>query len=110
MKKRILGKSLEVSDIGFGCMGLTHAYGAATERKEAVRLIREAVEAGYTFFDTAECYLGSYADGTPANNEEIVGEALKPVRDKVVVATKFGVTHGGNNPKILRRKFRKTWC
>ena len=97
MKKRILGKSLEVSDIGFGCMGLTHAYGAATERNEAVRLIREAVEAGYTFFDTAECYLGSYADGTPANNEEIVGEALKPVRDKVVIATKFGVTHGGDS-------------
>ena len=110
MNKRKLGKSLEVSDIGFGCMGLSHAYGAATERNEAVRLIREAAEAGYTFFDTAECYLGSYADGTTANNEEIVGEALKPVRDKVVIATKFGVTHGGdslimeNNPKIRRGK------
>ncbi len=109
MKKRILGKSLEVSDIGFGCMGLTHAYGAAIERKEAVRLIREAVETGYIFFDTAECYLGFYADGTPANNEEIVGEALKPVRDSVVIATKFGVTHGGDsltmdsNPETIRK-------
>ncbi len=109
MNKRKLGKSLEVSDIGFGCMGLSHAYGAATERKEAVRLIREAVETGYTFFDTAECYLGVYADGTSANNEEIVGEALKPVRDKVVIATKFGVTHGGDslimdsNPKTIRK-------
>ncbi len=109
MNKRKLGKSLEVSDIGFGCMGLSHAYGAATERKEAVRLIREAVETGYTFFDTAECYLGVYADGTPANNEEIVGEALKPVRDKVVIATKFGVTHGGDslimdsNPETIRK-------
>ena len=109
MKKRILGNGLEVSDIGFGCMGLTHAYGAAIERKEAVRLIREAVEMGYTFFDTAECYLGFYADGTPANNEDVVGEALKPVRDKVVVATKFGVTHGGenlimdSNPKTIRK-------
>ena len=109
MNKRKLGKNLEVSDIGFGCMGLSHAYGAATERNEAVRLIREAAETGYTFFDTAECYLGSYADGTPANNEEIVGEALKPVRDKVVIATKFGVTHGGDslimdsNPKTIRK-------
>lgn len=109
MKKRKLGKDLEVSDIGFGCMGLTHAYGAATERKTAVRLLREAVEAGYTFFDTAECYLGSYADGTPANNEEVVGEALKPVRDKVVIATKFGVAHGGDSlimdssPKTIKK-------
>lgn len=109
MNKRVLGNGLEVSDIGFGCMGLTHAYGAAIERKEAVRLIREAAEAGYTFFDTAECYLGFYADGTAANNEEIVGEALKPVRDSVVIATKFGVTHGGNNlimdsnPKTIRK-------
>ena len=109
MNKRKLGKSLEVSDIGFGCMGLSHAYGAATERNEAVKLIREAAETGYTFFDTAECYLGSYVDGTTANNEEIVGEALKPVRDKVVIATKFGVTHGGDslimdsNPKTIRK-------
>lgn len=109
MNKKKLGESLEVSDIGFGCMGLTHAYGAAIERKEAVRLIRESVETGYTFFDTAECYLGFYADGTPANNEEIVGEALKPVRNHVVIATKFGVTHGGDslimdsNPETIRK-------
>ena len=109
MNKRLLGNNLEVSDIGFGCMGLTHAYGAAIERKESVKLIREAVESGYTFFDTAECYLGFYADGTPANNEDVVGEALKPVRDKVVIATKFGVTHGGDslimdsNPKTIRK-------
>ncbi len=109
MNKRKLGENLEVSDIGFGCMGLTHAYGAAIERKEAIRLIREAAETGYTFFDTAECYLGFYADGTPANNEEIVGEALKPFRNHVVIATKFGVTHGGDslimdsNPETIRK-------
>jgi aryl-alcohol dehydrogenase-like predicted oxidoreductase len=83
MKKRILGKSgLEVSAIGFGCMGLNFSYGSA-EQRESVTLIREAVERGVTFFDTAEVY-------GPFTNEEIVGEALAPVRDQVVIATKFG--------------------
>ncbi|MBS7541818.1 aldo/keto reductase [Ancylobacter oerskovii] len=84
MRKRTLGKSdLEVSSIGFGCMGLDFGYGAALDRRESVRLIREAVELGVTFFDTAEVY-------GPFTNEEVVGEALAPLRDEVVIATKFG--------------------
>ena len=84
MEKRKLGKSgLEVSAIGLGCMGLSFAYGPATETKEAIKLIRAAVDRGVTFFDTAEAY-------GPYKNEEVVGEALAPVRDKVVIATKFG--------------------
>ena len=88
MQKRILGNGLEVSGIGLGCMGLSHAYGAPTERKEAVRLIRQAVEMGYTFFDTAEVY-GVPED--PHQNEVLVGEALKDCRNEVVIATKFGI-------------------
>jgi aryl-alcohol dehydrogenase-like predicted oxidoreductase len=84
MKKRQLGTSgPEVSAIGLGCMGLTSGYGPATEKQAAVALIRAAVERGVTFFDTAEVY-------GPYTNEEIVGEALQPVRDDVVIATKFG--------------------
>ena len=84
MQKRELGKSgLEVSAIGFGCMGLNFGYASAVSRDEGVRLIRAAVERGVTFFDTAEVY-------GPFTNEEMVGEALKPVRDRVVIATKFG--------------------
>jgi aryl-alcohol dehydrogenase-like predicted oxidoreductase len=84
MQKRVLGKSgLEVSAIGFGCMGLNFSYGHALSREESITLIRQAVERGVTFFDTAEVY-------GPFTNEEIVGEALKPVRDRVVIATKFG--------------------
>lgn len=93
MQKKILGKDLEVSAVGFGCMGLSHAYGPATEKGEAVRLIRQAYEDGYTFFDTAECYTGTYEDGSISCNEEIVGEALQPIRDKVIIATKCGVHH-----------------
>lgn len=84
MKKRVLGKSgLEVSAIGFGCMGLNFSYGHALSNGESIRLIRQAVDRGETFFDTAEVY-------GPYTNEEIVGEALAPVRDRVVIATKFG--------------------
>ena len=83
MQKRILGNDLEVSVIGLGCMGMSFGYGPAAERGEMVALIRAAVERGVTFFDTAEAY-GPYV------NEEIVGEALAPVRDQVVIATKFG--------------------
>ncbi|MGD0762776.1 MAG: aldo/keto reductase [Roseiarcus sp.] len=84
MLKRQLGTSgLEVSAIGLGCMGLSHAYGPAVEKPAGIALIRAAVERGVTFFDTAEAY-GPFA------NEELVGEALAPVRDKVVIATKFG--------------------
>lgn len=84
MKKRTLGRSgLEVSAIGFGCMGLNFGYGHALEKQDAVSLIRAAYDRGVTFFDTAEVY-------GPFTNEELVGEALKSVRDKVVIATKFG--------------------
>jgi aryl-alcohol dehydrogenase-like predicted oxidoreductase len=84
MKTRQLGRSgLSVSAIGFGCMGLSFGYGPPTERHAAIKLIRAAYERGVTFFDTAEAY-------GPFLNEEVVGEALAPVRDKVVIATKFG--------------------
>ena len=89
MKTRTLGKDLKVSDVGFGCMGLSHAYGEATEKMQAIATIRKAVECGYTFFDTAEVYGTS---DNPYENEEIVGEALKPYRDKVIIATKFGLS------------------
>jgi aryl-alcohol dehydrogenase-like predicted oxidoreductase len=84
MPKRVLGKSgLEVSAIGLGCMGLSFAYGAAPETKDSVALLRAAVDRGVTFFDTAEAY-------GPFESERIVGEALEPVRDQVVIASKFG--------------------
>ena len=73
MEKRILGNGLEVSSLGFGCMGLSHAYGAPTEKNEAIRIIRRAVEEGYTFFDTAEIY---GTQDNPYDNEILVGEAL----------------------------------
>src|SRR6266699_1744925 len=82
MKKRKLGK-LEVSALGFGCMGLSYGYGPAIEKQKAVAVIRTAVERGVTFFDTAEAY-------GPFTNEELVGEALAPHRERVVIATKFG--------------------
>ncbi|MBX3381769.1 MAG: aldo/keto reductase [Phycisphaeraceae bacterium] len=88
MQKRMLGRSgLGVSAIGFGCMGLSFAYGAPTEKEAAVSLLRGAVDRGVTFFDTAESY-------GPFTNEELVGEALAPVRDRVVIATKFGFKGG----------------
>jgi len=88
MKHRQLGKSgLDVSAIGFGCMGLNFAYGEAMDKAGAVALIRAAFENGVTFFDTAEAY-------GPFTNEEIVGEALAPIRDQVVIATKFGFKEG----------------
>lgn len=88
MEKRILGKDLEVSAIGLGCMGMSHAYGPAADKKEMTELLAQAVEKGYTFFDTAEVY------GTPENphdNEELLGEALKPYRDRIVFASKCGI-------------------
>jgi aryl-alcohol dehydrogenase-like predicted oxidoreductase len=89
MQKRKLGNSgLEVSAIGLGCMGLSFGYGPETDTQEAVRLIRAAVERGVTFFDTAEAY-------GPYKNEEVVGEALAPFRDQVVIATKFGFDFSG---------------
>jgi len=103
MQKRKLGKSgLEVSALGLGCMGLSYGYGPATEKEQAIKLIRTAFESGLTFFDTAEAY-GPYL------NEEVVGEALAPVRDKVVIATKFGFVDGkpsagvNSKPDNIRR-------
>ena len=84
MKRRLLGKSgLEVSAIGLGCMGISQSYGKPLPLAEGVALIRGAFERGITFFDTAEVY-------GPYKNEEVVGEALRPIRDQVVLATKFG--------------------
>ncbi|ECW1185744.1 TPA: aldo/keto reductase [Salmonella enterica subsp. houtenae serovar 43:z4,z32:-] len=95
MQKRYLGQSgLEVSALGLGCMGLSHGYGPATDTRQAVELIRAAVERGVTFFDTAEVY-GPYL------NEDVVGEALKPFRDRVVIATKFGFTFGDDNKQQI---------
>ena len=88
MQKRTLGKSgLEVSAIGLGCMGLSYGYGPATEKEQAIKLIRAAYEHGVTFFDSAEAY-------GPWLNEELLGEALAHFRDKVVIATKFGFVDG----------------
>src|ERR1700744_962726 len=88
MQTRKLGKSgLEVSALGFGCMGLSFGFGPATEKGEAIKIIRAAYDGGVTFFDTAEAY-------GPFTNEEVVGEALAPVRGKVVIATKFGFKNG----------------
>ena len=90
MQKRTLGQSgLEVSALGLGCMGMSYGYGPAADRKEMITLIRSAVDRGITFFDTAEAY-GPYL------NEDLVGEALAPVRDRVVVATKFGFKFGSS--------------
>jgi aryl-alcohol dehydrogenase-like predicted oxidoreductase len=88
MQKRLLGTSgLEVSAIGLGCMGMSFAYGTPPDRREMIKLIRAAVDRGVTLFDTAEAY-------GPFTNEELVGEALAPVRDQVVIATKFGMKLG----------------
>lgn len=88
MEKRKLGNSgLEVSALGLGCMGLSFGYGPPTDKKEAIQLIRSAFESGITFFDTAECY-------GPFTNETLLGQALEPFRDHVVIATKFGFEDG----------------
>lgn len=102
MKKKALGNSsLFISPIGLGCMGFSHAYGMATERSEAERMIKTAYDMGYTFFDTAECYTGMTPDGTVSYNEELVGNALRSVRDQVVIATKFGVRHNPDKSLTL---------
>ena len=88
MQKRKLGNgNLEVSALGLGCMGMSFGYGPAADKQEMISLIRTAVERGITLFDTAEVY-------GPFTNEELVGEALAPVRDQVVIATKFGFKLG----------------
>jgi pyridoxine 4-dehydrogenase len=100
MQKRTLGKSgLEVSALGLGCMGLSFGYGPATERQQAITLIRKACESGVTFFDSAECY-GPFA------NEELVGEALEPFRKQVIIATKFGFVDGDSKKGLDSRPER----
>lgn len=97
MQYRTLGKDLTVSAVGLGCMGMSHAYGAPADKKEMTELLARAVDMGCTFFDTAELY------GTPENphdNEELLGPALKPYRDKIVLATKFGITFDWNDPSV----------
>ncbi|MBK0380609.1 aldo/keto reductase [Mucilaginibacter segetis] len=103
MKKRTLGNGgLEVSALGLGCMGLSHGYGPATATKDAIKLLHAAIERGVTFFDSAEAY-------GPFKNEELLGEALAPYRDKVVIATKFGFKDGmpsngvDSRPERIRR-------
>src|SRR5438093_11212533 len=100
MEKRKLGKSnLEVSALGLGCMGMSANYGPPPDRQEMIALIRAAVDRGVTFFDTAESY-------GPFTNEELVGDALAPVRDKVVIATKFG---HDLDPVTGQRRGRNSW-
>ena len=97
MKKRILGKDLEVSAVGLGCMGMSHAYGPAADRKEMMELLAQAIDTGYTFFDTAEVY------GTPENphdNEELLGEALKPYRNQIVLASKCDIRFDETSPEV----------
>jgi aryl-alcohol dehydrogenase-like predicted oxidoreductase len=100
MQKRKLGNSgLEVSALGLGCMGLSFGYGPATDKKEGIKLLHAAVEKGVTFFDTAECY-------GPFTNEELLGEALAPYRNKIVIATKFGFQDGDSHKGLNSRPER----
>lgn len=97
MKIRTLGKDLQVSAIGLGCMGMSHAYGAPAGRGEMTELLAKAVDMGCTFFDTAEVY------GTPErphDNEELLGDALRPYRNKIVIATKFGIHFDMESPQV----------
>ena len=97
MKTRILGKDLEVSAVGLGCMGMSHAYGPASDNKEMTELLSKAVDKGYAFFDTAEVY------GTPENphdNEELLGEALKPYRNRIVLASKCGIRFNEDSTEV----------
>lgn len=97
MNTRTLGRDLQVSAVGLGCMGFSHAYGAPTREEDAIQLLRQAFQMGYTFFDTAEVY------GTPEDphaNERIVGQALAPYREKVVLATKFGLRFDLESGKV----------
>lgn len=97
MNYRTLGKDLRVSTIGLGCMGMSHGYGVPADKKEMTELLAKAVDIGYTFFDTAEVY------GTPENphdNENLIGEALKQFRNKIIIATKFGIHFDMNRSRV----------
>lgn len=109
MHQRTLGTDLAVSVLGLGCMGLSHGYGPATDTHQVITLIRAAVERGVRFFDTAQVY-------GPFTNEELVGEAVAPVRDQVVIATKFGFDFSGksglnNRPAYIKHTVEEslTW-
>lgn len=92
MEKRILGNTdIEITPVGLGCMGLSHAFGTPLGKAEAAQKIQSAYDIGYRFFDTAECYTGTNPDGTTAYNEEVVGQGIKSFRNKIVLATKCGV-------------------
>lgn len=97
MERRILENNFEVSAMGMGCMGLSHAYGAPTDEKEAVDFLLKTAESGYTFFDTAEIYGTS---DNPNINEVLVGKALKSVRSKVQISTKFGIRFDTESGKV----------
>lgn len=90
MKRRTLGQGLQISELGLGCMGLTYGYGSVTAERDAIALIREAYDLGITFFDTAEAY-------SQGLNERFIGKAVKPIRGKVVIATKFGFVNGDSH-------------
>lgn len=101
MKMRQLGKTnMFINSVGLGCMGFSHAYGLPEDKNTAIETIRKAYELGYNFFDTAECYTGTNTDGSISYNEELVGIALKDVRDKIIIATKFGVEHKGDHLEL----------
>lgn len=116
MNKRVLGNSgIEVSPLGFGCMGLTHAFGTSLTMEEAAECIKEAFRMGYTFFDTAECYTGKYPDGTTSYNEDAVGLAIKDLpREELIIATKTGVDFVDGkmvldaSPERIRRSCEKS--
>lgn len=100
MDYRTIGKDLKVSAVGMGCMGLSRSYGERPDRKYSVDLIAQAVDMGYTFFDTAPLY---GTEDAPHDNEELLGEALKPYRDKIVLATKCGVEFDWSDPSTNKR-------
>src|SRR5687768_10253377 len=103
MQERTLGNGLRVSALGLGCMGMSHGYGKPGDRGEMIRVIHAAVERGVTLFDTAEVY-------GPYTNEELVGEALAPLRDKVVIATKFGFRIGSQGGMDSRPEHIRDVC
>jgi aryl-alcohol dehydrogenase-like predicted oxidoreductase len=115
MKKVRLGQTdMYVNVVGLGCMGFSHASGAPLPKEESIRILREAHEIGYNFYDTAECYTSINEDGSINYNEELVGEAIKDFRDEIILCTKFGVTHKGDHleldssPKKIRESVEKS--
>lgn len=116
MQKRRLGKSgFMVNPVGLGCMGFSHASGDPVPEKEAIDALYQAYEMGYEYFDTAEAYTGVYPDGRISYNEELIGKALKDVRDKVIIGTKMGVGHNADRslhldsrPETIRKSLEKS--